>query len=87
VLSGISDVANPNLKIYPNPLHAGGNWQLEAGEEWTGKEIWLTNVSGRLIWRHIIRGTLTVIPANALAGGVYFLKVASLPGAMKLVKD
>lgn len=74
--NGITPIAaqSPVIKVFPNPS-ASGQWTLQAGEEWSGSHIEISDVDGRIVYSAIANKTDTQISAPGLASGVYVLHV------------
>ncbi len=86
LISNLFEIKNAVFEIYPNPVNSE-NWNLKAGEELAGKEIVVNDNLGRTVLRRIITERVSIIPSAHLAPGVYFLKVSSVSGVAKLVKQ
>jgi hypothetical protein len=76
VISGISDLTgDAQIEVYPNP-NTVGSWQLVVGNGLLGKELEVTDVTGKVIWKSEIRNQKSDIHLS-LASGVYLLKITS----------
>ena len=68
-------IQNSEFRIYPNP-NTNGSWQLEVSNELVGKEVEVTDVTGKAIWKSEIRNRKSEIQLS-IAAGVYLLKITS----------
>lgn len=86
VISGINEIANEAIKIYPNPL-TEGNLYIDFPENWPGAEVQILDADGRLISKSELRSSESEI-ACKLALGMYFVKVTSNAGEVvrKLIR-
>lgn len=89
--TGIDDVANGTMMVYPNP--ATQNTQLILDEQFAGigAQYQLFDLSGRLLQQAEIVTTTTNIALKNYADGIYVLKVLDASGNMvqrfKIVKQ
>jgi len=77
ITTGIEEfgIQHSAFSIYPNP-NATGNWQLAVSNDLVGKEIEVTDVTGKTIWKSEIRNQKSEIRLS-IASGVYMLKISS----------
>jgi hypothetical protein len=76
VVSGINDfAADVTIDVYPNPTSTEG-WQLMVGAGLLGKELELTDASGRVIYQSRITNLKTHIDLQ-ISAGIYLLKVTA----------
>lgn len=64
------------LQIFPNPTKDG--WWVKNTA--AGQRIQLSDASGRILWRGLIKGTQIFIPANNLAPGSYWVQLETPAG-------
>jgi hypothetical protein len=86
--NGISQpAANAGIIAFPNPS-ASGRWTLQAGEEWSGAQIEISDMSGRIVYTAIAERNSTAINAQQLASGIYVLQIRNANGSdsVRLVK-
>lgn len=74
VISGIGDLSEENIKIYPNPTNS--TWQLEMPAAWTGAQYELYDLGGNEVAAGEIRTAVTTL-SIAAAQGVYFIKIST----------
>ncbi len=86
VYTGIENINDENISIYPNPL-AAGSWQLAVGNNLIGAQIEIIDDNGRIVYQSQIKNLHSEIDAQ-FAGGVYLLRVTNGAGVTvrKLVK-
>lgn len=88
VNGGIEDELAGNVRIYPNPFK--DKIVVEVKPEWSGHKIniTLTDALGRVVYKNIIKGLYTEIPAAGLSAGIYQLQLSSDKGRMvkKLIR-
>ena len=76
VVTGITDLLNDvAIDVYPNP-NAAGSWQLSVSNSLVGKEMEVTDVTGKTVWKSEIRNQKSEIQVS-IASGVYLLKINS----------
>lgn len=77
ITTGIEEfgIQHSAFSIYPNP-NATGNWQLAVSNDLVGKEIEVTDVTGKSIWKSEIGNQKSEIRLS-VASGVYMLKISS----------
>ncbi|MES2620602.1 MAG: T9SS type A sorting domain-containing protein, partial [Bacteroidota bacterium] len=84
LVSGVSGLITSKLP-YVHQL-PGGNWQLIVADNLIGEKFEVFDAVGRLVFKSTIRNPQSEITLSAMSG-VYFVKVSSVPGVLKLVKD
>jgi len=85
-VTGIKEIAEAQVNIYPNPLQEG-NWNLEVNAPLLGSKIEVFDAEGRLVYRNEIVNQKSEIIMNA-ARGVYMLRISSSNNTIsrKLIK-
>ena len=73
-VSGINDLPDNDIRIYPNPSNSF--WQLELPASWIGAQYELFDANGNVIAKADIRTTVTTVTTE-LSQGVYFIKINS----------
>jgi len=81
-ITGIANIADDAVKIYPNPSYTG-YWQLKVPAAWIGAGYQLLNTNGDVISSSEVQSLTTDLKCPA-AQGVYFLKITS--GSQSIVK-
>ena len=86
IVSGISDLHQDEISIYPNPLSAG-NWQIDVNEGLIGNELQVFDDNGRLVYKSELNHLHSELQLN-VARGVYLLQISSTHSSIirKLVK-
>ena len=82
----INITGSEGVKVYPNPLMAGG-WQVELDGQWLGGWSELYDAGGKLVYKSEIRNDKFEINVP-LAQGIYLFRVFSGTNSttLKLVK-
>ncbi len=70
---GIKNVTDNGMSLYPNPVHQGGNFNIQLTAD-TGS-IKLFNLSGQLINQWPVTGDVQTISAATLSRGVYIITI------------
>ena len=86
VRSGIPELLDASMSIYPNPSEIG-YWNLDVGQTWLGARAEVFDAQGKSVYATDIKTEKSVLTVNAPAG-VYILKLNSEKGSItqKLVK-
>ena len=86
IISGIGNINNDGIKIYPNPLESG-NWKLNVSEQFVGTTAKIFDAAGRLVHEFKIASQNSELDLN-VAGGIYFLQISTTESELefKLVK-
>ncbi len=66
------EVAQPKLKIYPNP--AVNQVTVNVDAEWIGKELQLVNMTGTVVQKIRVTSATQNISVGKLTSGIYFLQ-------------
>lgn len=69
--NGVEDFENTQIKIYPNPADQWLN--IEIGNETLSGEVWIVDMSGKIVDKQYILGS-SKIDVSDLAEGVYTLR-------------
>jgi len=72
--AGIHNIAEENIRIYPNP--SASSWQIELPAEWIGAEYELFDAGGRLVAKSEIKAVVTTV-ATEIQQGIYFVRINS----------
>jgi hypothetical protein len=85
IVSGIHDLENNTVQVYPNPTSDG--WNITVDADLIGSKLEIFDVEGRKVYATEISETRTAISWDA-ARGVYLLRIHSLNGELvkKLVR-
>lgn len=75
VYSGIADINNSTIQVFPNPNQTG-SWNLVVTADLLGKPLEITDVEGRTIYTSVITNTTSVVQTQ-LPAGVYLLKLTA----------
>ncbi|MFA8450661.1 MAG: T9SS type A sorting domain-containing protein [Bacteroidales bacterium] len=70
---GLNELDSQKIKLYPNP--SSGKIQIESNEDLTNSDIYVYDLSGRIMYKHIYTGN--AIDLRELAEGTYILKAVS----------
>lgn len=81
-LTGIPEVSEQDLKIYPNPVQSGNQLHVVFGGG--DASVFISDINGRLISQYEATGTQLLIPTNTLAPGVYFLQAKTISSGYNL---
>ena len=71
--AGLSDLNINNVSIYPNP--AINNIVLRTGSNMIGADIILTNLLGKVVYKHSIRSKKETIDVSNFDKGIYFYSI------------
>jgi aminopeptidase N len=77
-VSSLPAALGAKIKLFPNP--AGAQWQLRLPAELLPARAFLYDAGGKLWWERVLRDELTVLPAQGLAAGAYFLRLQTSRG-------
>jgi hypothetical protein len=80
-ISSVSAAALPDFyprwmfaQVYPNPASDIINLNVEYDERWVGREMQVTDISGRVMMRTIITSKIQEIDISRLHAGIYFIR-------------
>lgn len=62
-----------HIKLYPNPANSTVTMNFQYDVRWIGKELRITDLSGRIILRSTISHAIHTVDISRLAPGVYFI--------------
>jgi uncharacterized repeat protein (TIGR02543 family) len=71
--TGVEDAAQAKIALYPNPV-VNGELRVESEALKAGEKIAIYSISGALVGRYEVSGTVTVINVSHLAAGTYIVK-------------
>jgi hypothetical protein len=83
--TGLPDVANLTIQVYPNPATEYLNLSFPGFNE-KKYTLTLTDPTGRNIYIDEIKNKISKIEVQALAAGVYFLQIADKKQLIKVFK-
>lgn len=75
--TGISNPTSQSLKVYPNPVRNG---QILSVESTDAESVQLVSLQGSVLYQQNITSSITEIPVNNLAPGIYLVMVKSSNG-------
>ncbi len=83
-LTGIGSLRPQGLAVWPNPTRT--SWTFRALD--SGAALLLTDMAGRPVWQGMVpyRVLYTEVPAQGLPAGIYFLRVVSPGGAVRVAR-
>ena len=86
VTTGISDISEERISIYPNP-NSVGNWQLAVDNDLLGAKLEVYDEQGRIVFQSKISLLKSKIDLD-VSSGVYYLRISndSVSVVRKLVK-
>lgn len=76
VVTGIDEVGENPVLLYPNP-NSAGNVRLSAGSELMGSMLELFDEEGQIVFQSEIRSPQSEITTEGLPSGVYYLRISS----------
>ncbi len=80
---GLATVAAPHLHLYPNP--ATSSFTLAVDAEMIGTPYAFSDMTGRVIYSHVVDREKTVISLGGLSSGIYILQIDG--HSYKVVKE
>lgn len=86
--TGINDVADAGISIYPNPLH-NENLQVNVSIEWQYGRLEIVNPLGQQVFASVLNSNENTLTLPALPKGVYVVRITngSKVKTLKLVKE
>lgn len=79
-----STVIAPYIQVWPNPTT--GSVTITLPEVLTGKDIAVTDISGKLLWSNTATTQRVEIPAGLLPEGIYIVRVGGISKKLVVVK-
>jgi len=76
-LSGIHDLSNENIAIFPNPISSGGNVVITLPNTIYEVNIELKNITGQSVFHATASGDNYSLNTSGLAAGTYIVQIAS----------
>lgn len=73
VITSTDDTRLSSIQLYPNPVR--DNLNVTGLTE--GAEVWITDISGRTVYRVTSTSTAITVPVGNLSGGIYTLSVVT----------
>lgn len=73
-----------NMRIYPNPVTS--NLQIELPQDIQRADVFLTDITGKLILQKEIKQGKNTVDMSSLATGMYFIKIADERGMIRTEK-
>ena len=64
-----------DVKIYPNPATDNLNLYMEYDARWMGKEIYVMDMTGKIVLKKAVTSTLQSLNISHLPPGLYFIRV------------
>ncbi len=78
VCSGVENVSNISLNIYPNPISTEMN--ISSSVSLSGKNLEVFDVTGKLLLKNELSGNLNTISVSTLSNGAYTYRIADAKG-------
>jgi len=82
---GIAETSTAPFSVYPNP--AKEQLCLSVSEQYDGQQWELFSAEGVSVSKGILENGKASLAISSLAPGMYFVKIAGLEGAAKVVKE
>ncbi|MGZ4075651.1 MAG: T9SS type A sorting domain-containing protein [Bacteroidia bacterium] len=83
ITTGISEKEKTNYKVYPNP--SSGIFNIEISSEEVNKTVYITDLTGRVVFTDIVENNFKTIDLSDLSSGIYILMINN--HSQKLIID